>query len=107
MKIAATGLVLLIPFQPVETRVGTANVILAFVFFLAMIGIKRTHTYIFSELVPPFVISLFFLTFVFLMTRIPEITNMVVNYNTNVADILMMIGLVEQADALRVELHQG
>ncbi|WDP93187.1 MAG: LPS export ABC transporter permease LptF [Desulfobacter sp.] len=57
-----------------------------------MIGIKRTHTYIFMELVPPFVISLFFLTFVFLMTRIPEITNMVVNYDTNVADILMMIG---------------
>jgi O-antigen ligase len=36
-KIAATALVLIIPFQPVETRVGTANVLLAFVFFLAMI----------------------------------------------------------------------
>jgi O-antigen ligase len=36
-KIAATGLVLLIPFQPVETRVGTANVLLTFVLFLAMI----------------------------------------------------------------------
>jgi len=57
-----------------------------------MMVFKRTHTYIFSELIPPFVISLFFLTFVFLMTRIPEITNMVVNYNTNVTDILMMIG---------------
>jgi O-antigen ligase len=34
-KIAAAGLVLLIPFQPVETRVGTANVILAFILFLA------------------------------------------------------------------------
>ncbi|MCG8637291.1 MAG: LPS export ABC transporter permease LptF [Desulfobacterales bacterium] len=44
------------------------------------------------ELIPPFVISLFFLTFVFLMTRIPEITNMVVNYNTDVVDILLMIG---------------
>lgn len=53
---------------------------------------KRINTYIFLELVPPFVISLFFLTFVFLMTRIPEITNMVVNYNTNVLDILMLIG---------------
>jgi len=53
---------------------------------------KRTHTYIFSELIPPFVISMLFLTFVFLMTRIPEITNMVVNYNTNVTDILMLIG---------------
>ena len=53
---------------------------------------KRIYTYIFAELIPPFVISLFFLTFVFLMTRIPEITNMVVNYDTNVTDILMMIG---------------
>ena len=57
-----------------------------------MMVFKRIHTYIFLELVPPFVISLFFLTFVFLMTRIPEITNMVVNYNSNVTDILMMIG---------------
>ena len=40
---------------------------------------KIIHTYIFKELLPPFAISLFFLTFVFLMTRIPEITNMVVN----------------------------
>ncbi len=57
-----------------------------------MMVFKRIHTYIFLELIPPFVISLFFLTFVFLMTRIPEITNMVVNYNSNVTDILMMIG---------------
>lgn len=57
-----------------------------------MMVFKRTHTYIFFELLPPFVISLFFLTFVFLMTRIPDIINMVVNYDTNVADILMMIG---------------
>lgn len=57
-----------------------------------MMPFKRINTYIFLELVPPFVISLFFLTFVFLMTRIPEITNMVVNYNTNVVDILMLIG---------------
>ena len=53
---------------------------------------KRIHTYIFFELIPPFVISLFFLTFVFLMTRIPEITNMVVNYNADVRAILMLIG---------------
>ncbi|MCG8619274.1 MAG: LPS export ABC transporter permease LptF [Desulfobacterales bacterium] len=57
-----------------------------------MIRIKRIHTYIFFELVPPFIISLFFLTFVFLMTRIPEITNMVVNYDTSIWDILMLIG---------------
>ncbi len=39
----------------------------------------------------PFVISLFFLTFVFLMTRIPEITNMVVNYNAGFSNILFMV----------------
>lgn len=39
----------------------------------------------------PFAISLFFLTFVFLMTRIPEITNMVVNYNAGASNILWMV----------------
>lgn len=53
---------------------------------------KIIHTYIFKELIPPFAISLFFLTFVFLMTRIPEITNMVVNYNADLSSILMMVG---------------
>lgn len=54
--------------------------------------VKIIHTYIFKELIPPFAISLFFLTFVFLMTRIPEITNMVVNYNADLLSILMMVG---------------
>ena len=53
--------------------------------------IKIINKYIFKELIPPFAISLFFLTFVFLMTRIPEITNMVVNYNTGLSSILMMV----------------
>ena len=39
----------------------------------------------------PFAISLFFLTFVFLMTRIPEITNMVVNYNADISSIALMV----------------
>jgi len=47
--------------------------------------------YIFKELLSPFAISLFFLTFVFLMTRIPEITNMVVNYNASLFAVLLMI----------------
>ncbi len=49
------------------------------------------NRYIFKELMSPFVISLFFLTFVFLMTRIPEITNMVVNYNADLSVVVMMI----------------
>ena len=47
--------------------------------------------YIFREFFPPFGVSLFFLTFVFLMTRIPDITNMVVNYNADMGAVLMMI----------------
>lgn len=42
-------------------------------------------------MLPPFIISLFFLTFVFLMTRIPEITNMVVNHNADISVVLWMI----------------
>lgn len=36
-KIAATALILLIPFQPVDTQHGTANVFLTFVLFIAML----------------------------------------------------------------------
>ena len=39
----------------------------------------------------PFAISLFFLTFVFLMTRIPQITNMVVNYNADILSVGLML----------------
>ena len=49
------------------------------------------NRYIFKELLSPFAISLFFLTFVFLMTRIPEITNIVVNYNADILSIVLMI----------------
>ncbi len=49
------------------------------------------NRYIFKELISPFAISLFFLTFVFLMTRIPDITNMVVNYNADISSIGLMI----------------
>jgi len=49
------------------------------------------NRYIFKELLPPFAISLFFLTFVFLMTRIPEITNMVVNYNADILSVVFMV----------------
>jgi len=55
---------------------------------------KRFNTinrYIFRELLSPFAISLFFLTFVFLMTRIPEITNIVVNYNADISAIVWMM----------------
>lgn len=40
-KVAATALILLIPFQPIETRYGTANVALTFVVFIAMLMRKE------------------------------------------------------------------
>lgn len=56
-----------------------------------MIPVNIIDRYIFKEFLPPFGISLFFLTFVFLMTRIPDITNLVVNYNADIFAVLMMV----------------
>ena len=49
------------------------------------------NRYILKELLWPFLISLLFLTFVFLMTRIPEITNMVMNYNAGLLSVCLLI----------------
>jgi lipopolysaccharide export system permease protein len=49
------------------------------------------NRYIFFEMVPPFVISLVFLTFIFLMTKILEITNMIVNYRISLITVLLML----------------
>jgi lipopolysaccharide export system permease protein len=54
-------------------------------------SINIVNKYIFMELVFPFLNCLFFLTFVFLMTRIPEIANMVMNYNIHISSVLIMI----------------
>lgn len=56
-----------------------------------MKDLKIINIYILKELLSPFCISLFFLTFVFLMTRIPEITNMVVNHNADMLSVGMML----------------
>jgi lipopolysaccharide export system permease protein len=47
--------------------------------------------YVLKELIPPFVLTLFFLTFVFLMAKLLKITDMVVNYNVGIWDITKMI----------------
>ncbi len=49
------------------------------------------HRYIFKELIPPFLISLAFLIFVFLMTTLIDITDWVVNYRVGFSTVLMMI----------------
>ncbi len=47
--------------------------------------------YIFKEMIPPFVINLVFLTFVFLMTKILDITNLIVNYRIGLGKIILML----------------
>ncbi len=42
-------------------------------------------------MLPPFVINLVFLTFIFLMTKIPEITNMIVNYRISLFSVIKML----------------
>jgi len=48
--------------------------------------------FIFKEMIPPFVINLVFFTFMFLMTRILEITDMIVNYGVNLGTVLKILG---------------
>lgn len=49
------------------------------------------NRYIFKELIPPFVINLFFLTFIFLMMKILEITNLIVNHKISLGAIVLML----------------
>lgn len=49
------------------------------------------HRYIFTALTAPFAITLLFLTSVFVMTRIPDITHMVINYNTGLSVMMWLI----------------
>jgi len=50
------------------------------------------NRYVFKEMIPPFVINLVFFTFIFLMTRILEITDMIVNYGVNLGTVLQILG---------------
>lgn len=49
------------------------------------------NRHIFKEMIPPFVINLVFLTFVFLMTKILDITNLIVNYSVTVATVFWIL----------------
>ena len=49
------------------------------------------YRYIFREMAPPFLINLGFFTFVFLMTKILDITNLVVNYRISLLSVCMML----------------
>ena len=49
------------------------------------------NRYLFKEMLSPFVISLMFFTFVFLMAKILDITNLIVNYSIGLASVLMLL----------------
>lgn len=49
------------------------------------------YRYMFRELISPFGVTLLFFTSIFVMTRIPDITNMVVNYNTGISAVFLLI----------------
>ncbi len=48
--------------------------------------------YIFQEMLPPFILNMAFFTFMFLMTRILEITDMIVNYGVNIWTVIKILG---------------
>lgn len=49
------------------------------------------NRYIFREFFPPFLITILFLVFVFLMTKILKIVDMVINYNVGIWDVFCII----------------
>jgi lipopolysaccharide export system permease protein len=49
------------------------------------------NRYLFRELFPPMMINLGFFTFVFLMTKILDITNMIVNYRVNLLAVVLIL----------------
>ncbi len=49
------------------------------------------NRYLLKEMIPPFAINLLFFTFVFLMTQILDITNLIVNYNIDLFSVLLLL----------------
>jgi len=49
------------------------------------------HRYILKNLIPPLLINLLFLTVIFLMTRMLQITKLIVNYNVSLASIGLIL----------------
>ncbi|MBW2669897.1 MAG: LptF/LptG family permease, partial [Deltaproteobacteria bacterium] len=49
------------------------------------------NRYIFKEMIWPFAINMAFFTFIFLMTKILDITNMIVNYKINLSSVFLIL----------------
>ncbi|MFC1488650.1 LPS export ABC transporter permease LptF [Thermodesulfobacteriota bacterium] len=49
------------------------------------------NRYLFREMIPPFVVTLVFFTFIFLMAKILDITNFIVNYRISMTTVFLML----------------
>jgi lipopolysaccharide export system permease protein len=49
------------------------------------------NRYILREMIPPFIITLVFFTFIFLMSSLLEITNLVVNYRIKLSSVFLLL----------------
>jgi lipopolysaccharide export system permease protein len=47
--------------------------------------------YVLREMIPPFVVSTLVLTFIFLMAKILDITDLIVNYGVSISSVLLML----------------
>lgn len=56
-------------------------------------GSRTLNRYVFFELIPPFVMSLAFFMFVFLMGQLLDITNLIVNYQVSLAVFALLLVL--------------
>ena len=55
------------------------------------LAVTIVHRYLLKEFFQPFLVNTVFFSFIFLMTQILEITNMVVNYNLRLSRIVLMM----------------
>ncbi|MEE8431011.1 MAG: LPS export ABC transporter permease LptF [Candidatus Desulfatibia sp.] len=49
------------------------------------------NRYIFTEMIPPFILNIGFFTFVFLMAKILDITKMIVNYKISISSVFLLL----------------
>ncbi|MBL7181125.1 MAG: LptF/LptG family permease, partial [Desulfobacterales bacterium] len=49
------------------------------------------NRYVFTEMMPPFILNIVFFTFVFLMAKILDITKMIVNYRISISSVFLML----------------
>lgn len=47
--------------------------------------------YVFKEMIPPFIVSVLVLTFIFLMTKILDITNLIVNQRVDIISVFLLL----------------